>query len=95
MSMPNFFIGCPPPWNLFLPKKALYRKNILSVPMVLKYYCYYFDVKNNYFATLIFIGLQMVITDTSDKTGIFNKLTSVFHAPALLLIMNFVMTLSK
>ena len=74
MSMPDFFIGCPPPWNLFLPKKLFTEKIYCHYPWFLNIIVI-FDVKNNYFVTLIFIGLQMVITDTSDKTGIFNKST--------------------
>ena len=35
------------------------------------------------------------MSNRKEKTEKFNKLMSIFHAPVLLLIMNFIMTLSK
>ena len=41
------------------------------------------------------IALRSVVPFSSVTFCVFNKLTSVFHASVLLLIMNFVITLSK
>ena len=53
-----------------------------------------FKVEGKGYSPDIFSELQREPTQLT-KFGAFNKLTSVFHASVLLLIINFVITLSK